>query len=417
MPNCEFGEVTAMQAGRTQATGEQRHLQGHRFCKLSLEHMMRSRAVYRHTLSISSWFCVPEQGMNQFEILSRGSAFLVQSDASRMVSVDKSRSFPLGVHTKRSNTSALLPTYHVVTSSHVVSPWKWPNYYPEEWLQHVNEQHTYYTLEVRDEHGVFITQAECRPVTYHHLNKDLAVLHMDDEGDSLAMMKEAGYKPLSMIPHSSFFGECAVNMRDGRKKPSHYYYKGLALNFHGHDVTEDAQPEGGGDFDKPLENRSGSEGEYSAFSGGDERIPIPKVVDGRVEHNQGPQIFCKTASILTYGMCGGPVIVDSKYVMHDDVVREGGSSSDALVCGLIEGIVPSDHSVEELQGSAVFIESDDIHEFIAEVERGPEKDKEGSEVKYDMLVGGHVVEHVANNMKDEDDFFMNLVEQQEKSEK
>lgn len=340
---------------------------------------------------------------------------MLQSDVSRMVSLDKSRSFPLGVHTKRSTESALLPTYHVVTSSHVVSPWKWPNYYPDEWLQHVNEQHTYYTLEVRDEHGVFITQAECRPVTYHHSNKDLAVLHMDDEGDSLAMMKEAGYKPLSMIPHSSSSGESNGNMRDSRKKPSHYYYTGLALNFHGHDVTVDAQPEGGGDFDKPLEERSGSEEEYGVFSGGDERKPIPQVVDGRVEHNLGPQIFCKTSSILTDGMCGGPVIVDAKYLMHDNTAAAGGggeSKSDALVCGMTEGIVPPEHPVEQLQGAAVFIESDDIHEFIAEIERGPEKDKE-AEVKYDMLLGGHVVEYVADNLKDEDDFFMNLAENQE----
>ena len=41
----------------------------------------------RHfALSISTWFCAPEQGMKEFEILNRSSAFLVKSRPNKQVS-------------------------------------------------------------------------------------------------------------------------------------------------------------------------------------------------------------------------------------------------------------------------------------------------------------------------------------------
>ena len=39
----------------------------------------RTPSVRKLALSVSSWFCVPEQGMKEFEVLSRASAFLVKS--------------------------------------------------------------------------------------------------------------------------------------------------------------------------------------------------------------------------------------------------------------------------------------------------------------------------------------------------
>ena len=42
------------------------------------------------------------------------------------------------------------PTVHVVSSSHVISPWQWPNYYQQAWLKRVQLEHCSYTLDVFD---------------------------------------------------------------------------------------------------------------------------------------------------------------------------------------------------------------------------------------------------------------------------
>ena len=44
-------------------------------------------------------------------------------------------------------------------------------------------------------------------------------------------------------------------------------------------------------------------------AGDDSRKPIPATVSGHVVHKSEAQIFCKTETVLTYGMCGGPVVV------------------------------------------------------------------------------------------------------------
>ena len=75
------------------------------------------------------------------------------------------------------------PKYHVLTCSHVVAPWKWPKLYPDEWLRHVNEKHTHYTIEMRYDHGVFINQGDLHPKVYHHSSRDLAAMHIEMEDD------------------------------------------------------------------------------------------------------------------------------------------------------------------------------------------------------------------------------------------
>ena len=160
--------------------------------------------VRRLSCSLSAWFCLPEQGMEGFEILSRASAFLVKADSEAMRKNGRS-SFPVGHPSTYGSRAAekagvnFMPTHHLVTSSHVVSPWRWPRYYPDEWLQFVNEKHTHYTVEVRDDSGVFVCQVECNPVVYNHPNKDLAILHLADEAESLALLEEVGFEHTSML--------------------------------------------------------------------------------------------------------------------------------------------------------------------------------------------------------------------------
>ena len=109
----------------------------------------------RAAFTISSWFCVPGE-MNDFDILSRASGFLINA----------------------SDPSKFGRKYHFVTASHTVAPWRWPKYYPQDWIKSIDESNTYYTLEYRSQDGIFITQIPFLCRSYHHMTRDLAVLHL-----------------------------------------------------------------------------------------------------------------------------------------------------------------------------------------------------------------------------------------------
>ena len=297
--------------------------------------------------------------MEGFEILSRASAFLVRSDVELMQK-NRRGGFPVADESTYAARSAakkgldFLPTHHVVTSSHVVSPWKWPRYYPDEWLQFVTAAHTHYTLEIRDDSGVFVTQVECNPVTYHHANKDLAILHLADEEDNISLLEEVGYEYVDLL---------APRMSTDLAVP------GVELNFYGHNVSGNNQDE---ESNFPSGNpQAGS---------GDDRQPVPQKVGGEIIHRTKEQIFSQTESVLTDGMCGGPVLMTSE----DEKVSR--------ICGMVEGIVPVDHPTEPLRGLAVFIESDDIWNFAKDVEQG----------KIEPLAGGQSLDFVGTVNKDPD---------------
>ena len=88
--------------------------------------------------------------MERLEILSRGSAFRLASGG-------------------------------VVASAHVLAPWRFPNYFPEEWVKSVGPEHTRYFLEQRSAAGVVEACTEASsPVC--HAERDAAVLTPIDAG-------------------------------------------------------------------------------------------------------------------------------------------------------------------------------------------------------------------------------------------
>ena len=139
--------------------------------------MARLLSRRRPTFAFSTWFAIPEEKMIDLEILNRASAILVPV---------KSPNF----HSK----------YHIVTCSHVAAPWKWPKYYPEEWISAVNETHTHYTVEMRQDSGIFLTQTELTPTVYHHPTRDLAVLHLDSEALNMDSLLKIGVTPMRLFP-------------------------------------------------------------------------------------------------------------------------------------------------------------------------------------------------------------------------
>jgi len=267
----------------------------------------------RVVASISSWFCVPEQGMKDLEILSRGSCFIVPK-----------------MQEKNGG-----PKFHVLTASHIVSPWRWPKFYPDEWLQYLNERHTHYTMELRHEDGSFITQSELVPTTYHHPSRDVAALHLDDEDEAMDMMGSLGFTPLELVDAPPLEGQ--------------------ELIFRGHEVL----------------------GEVSESA--DERRPIPCDVGGRVQLRSPAQTFAATDKLLHDGMCGGPVTA---------AIENALGMTTEKVAGIVEGIVGADSPAVDYRGLAVFLEAHDMAEFLRQIEEG----KCESE---NVLRGGEAAAHVS----------------------
>jgi hypothetical protein len=266
----------------------------------------------RFVLSISTWFCCPEQGMKDLEILNRASAFLVKANNEKLNNTFEEKKL-------KENDKVIKYTplkdnkYHLLTSSHVIAPWKYPKYYSQEFVSYINESHTHYTVELRNEDGTFITQSELIPRSFHHSNRDLAILHLDDENNVMKTLESLQLESLELLDNST-----TLNSGDD-------------LIFYGHDVR-------GGEDTEIYDNRK----------------PFPCIVNGTFYYKSIHQTFSKTNPVLTDGMCGGPVCL----------------LSSNKVSGLVEGIVPTNHPDDKLKGLAVFVDSKIIRNFIDDVEKG-----------------------------------------------
>jgi hypothetical protein len=122
------------------------------------------------SLALSVHFKQPDFGMKDYEILSRASAFLLAVDPPNI----EAKEGPYGHLEKNEQERALKkhlqhkkytpvaglpgrelqdlgwlefaprevrPTVHVVCSSHVVAPFLWKDYYPQDWLNKVKQEH------------------------------------------------------------------------------------------------------------------------------------------------------------------------------------------------------------------------------------------------------------------------------------
>eukprot|EP01124_Arcella_intermedia_P007619 TRINITY_DN1469_c0_g1_i14.p2 TRINITY_DN1469_c0_g1~~TRINITY_DN1469_c0_g1_i14.p2 ORF type:complete len:268 (+),score=62.38 TRINITY_DN1469_c0_g1_i14:39-842(+) len=114
----------------------------------------------RCSLGLGSFFMLPEQGMEKFEVLSRGSLFLMKS---------KSRSKQL----------------HLVSAAHITHPFAFPqlyspNQYP--WLQFVYEEATLNYLQIRQmDTGAILQQFPTERRLFKKMDADLVVMHLKDE--------------------------------------------------------------------------------------------------------------------------------------------------------------------------------------------------------------------------------------------
>jgi hypothetical protein len=136
------------------------------------------------SLALTVHFKHPNLRMNGYEILSRASAFLLGVDAKdkldslqevgkgpydHLDAAEERRMFRELKHVRGTTPITpvdgrelldagwlefvpreVRPRVHIVCSSHVVAPYLWKEYYPQDWLSVIRQEHCKFSLEVYD---------------------------------------------------------------------------------------------------------------------------------------------------------------------------------------------------------------------------------------------------------------------------
>lgn len=322
--------------------------------------LFKSGQNRRHiqSLALSVHFKQPDFGMNEYEILSRASGFLLAVDPPDLDSSDgpyghlekNERERRLKLHKQDHKYSPaggpsnrelkdlgwlefapqeVRPTVHFVCSSHVLAPFLWKDYYPQEWLSKVNQEHCAYSIEVYDTESPeeSLGKFALNPYPIHHPEgRDIAFIHLQQEEENLKIMKQLGVK--------------IHNMRD----LDSIYNKGDEVAFDGCVVAEQNKA----DYDDIAHSVGGNADSTSE----DTRVFFPYQVSGFLNLHARDRFFAKTEKPLPEGLCGGPVL-----------------DEDGLVCGVIEGIVEKNHANKDIAGSAAFMPNYMISPFIEYAER------------------------------------------------
>ena len=181
--------------------------------------------------------------MKEYEVLMRSSAFIVKSTLQQG------------------------PAYHVVTSSHNLAPWRFPKYYPEKFLEYVNEAHVHYTLEIRNPEGEAISSVDILPNSFHHADRDIGVAHFDkDESRALSIFRTLMFQKVDIESYKAAEQE--------------------NIEFHGHEVSTDLTSD-----------------DVDTETGKDIRRSVPRTVGGMVFARSPHQTFCRSVMILICVLC------------------------------------------------------------------------------------------------------------------
>lgn len=346
----------------------------------------------RKSLALSAYFSHPDLTGGKVEILSRATAFLWGIDPPQPGLSPKAGPYAhLEVAAQRRKERELKqtegytpaapggtikemgwlefvpreyrPNVHVVASSHVLSPFLWKEYYPQGWLSVVRQEHCSYALEVYDEddHQTGTATASVdklsntkveppkplvklalHPTPYHHPEgRDIALIHLKEEEASLKILNNLGVDILYS--------------RDTDK----LYQKGETMYFEGYAVEEpnNKQQEPAvtpAEADDPWDSDLFDEDDSDDDSDKNEDLRIfqPYREEGQLSFHTDDRFFASTPKPLPEGLCGAPVL-----------------DTDGDLCGVVEGIVPTDHANKKLAGSAAFIPSFQLAAFVEYCER------------------------------------------------
>jgi hypothetical protein len=173
------------------------------------------------------------------------------------------------------------------------------------------------------------------PYPIHHPEgRDLALIHLKQEDEALKIMQNLGVEVLYL------------------RDLDEIYEKGDEVTFDGYVVAEpntaDSQSfEQASDNESAMENNSSNNDSHE-----DTRVFYPYQETGKLAFHTRDRFFATTPSPLPEGLCGGPVL-----------------DTNGLVCGIVEGIVPKDHSNKDIAGSAAFMPNYIMTPFLDFAER------------------------------------------------
>ena len=268
------------------------------------------------------------------------------------------------------------PLVHVVSSSHVISPWLWPKYYGQDWLKVLKQEHVRYSLEVwgqpstgggkhkktsgsmSNKEQQIIThdgklQGDYQPLAkfalspfpiHHPQEMDVALIHLKGEEEALRQLKSLGIQPLHL-----------PSMYDMEMSNDATFQPGEKVLFQGFQVDESNATD---------QETLGSSGNDEASD--DERVFHPFSSLGELTMASPDRFLARTnGGPIPEGLCGGPVIQ-----MPKDMTTNGNNTQHPLtVRGVIEGIIPPTHENKELAGLASFIPFYRMREFVDFAER------------------------------------------------
>lgn len=289
--------------------------------------------------TVSAWFYLPQLGMSSFELLSRSTAFItLSSTATRLLATQKYR--PANLWTAlldesrkagfSDGDSERRPLVHLLTSAHVVHPFRFPHYYKEqsEWLQMLTPYDVRSLLELRSPHGSMVHDIPLHDSTWPHPTADATVLHLENEFETLQNWANLGEDAPQPVRLSS-------------QRPN----INTAVSLLGHRIDNSG-----------LENEEIS----------------PLKIDGQFVGHHTHRSFINTKSILSpMGMCGGPAVIQE--------------SSECI--GIVEALVNSggtpDVDDQEASGAiyspgdTVVISSHVLESWIGQVEHSIAEGLEG----------------------------------------
>lgn len=188
-----------------------------------------------------------------------------------------------------------------------------------------------YSLEVFDEENPekgALGKFALNPYPIHHPEgRDVALIHLKDEDANLKLMKELGVEVLYL------------------RDLDEIYEKGDEVTFDGYVVAEPNKVDSQS-LDQATKNKS------SSSSDEDTRVFFPYHEKGELAFHTRDRFFATTPSPLPEGLCGGPAL-----------------DKNGMVCGIVEGIVPKDHSNKDIAGSAAFMPNYVMTPFLDFAER------------------------------------------------
>lgn len=259
-------------------------------------------------MALNSYFMLPDQGMKEYEILSRSSLFLVRA----------SKKYP--------------KKFHIVSTAHVTHPFLFPNLYPAEyrWLKFVTENDTINKLQIRQEDtGQILEEFMLERELFRQEGKDLVILHLEDEEyfeRRLERRWNIELSPLELVADSS------------NEKKSVWIV--------GHDFTVNQMTK--------------------------EEVLVPAALRGEVNLRTRSKLFVKSEVLSVMGMCGAPVLVSDGEICTNKCIGMVEALVHPIKSEVLsQHNEQIKNTLKRIEQNSVVLPAHEILQFISHIEEAP----------------------------------------------